>query len=117
MKPIQLLFLPFVLFALVKVVNAYQRRGIRTAQFALWCLVWLGTALIVTFPDATSVLAHQLGIGRGSDLVMYVTLIVALYLIFRIHLMLDRIQQEITEIVRTIALERLAEHNDPHTFS
>jgi hypothetical protein len=82
-----------------------------------WCLVWLGTALIVTFPDATSLLARQLGIGRGVDLVMYVTLVVAFYLIFRIHLTLDRLEQEITEIVRTIALERLTERNEPHSRS
>jgi hypothetical protein len=33
MKPIQLVFLPFVLFALAKVIYAFERRGIRTIEF------------------------------------------------------------------------------------
>jgi small membrane protein len=117
MKPIQFLFLPFVLFALVKVVYAYKRRGIRTVEFLFWCVVWLGTALVVTFPDATSLIAHQLGIGRGVDLIIYMTLVLSFYLIFRIHLTLDRLEQEITEIVRTIALAQLTEPDEPHASS
>jgi small membrane protein len=113
MKPIQLLFLPFVVLALGKVIYTYKRRGMRTVQFFFWSLVWVGTALIISFPDITSLLANQLGIGRGADLIMYATLIVAFYLIFRIHLALDRLEREITEIVRTMALERPAEPKEP----
>jgi hypothetical protein len=109
MKPIQLLFLPFVVLVLGKVIYTYKRRGMRTVQFFFWSLVWVGTAFIISFPDITSLLAKQLGIGRGADLIMYVTLIVAFYLILRIHLALDRLEREIREIVRTMALERPVE--------
>jgi hypothetical protein len=39
-------------------------------------------------------------------------LLIIFYLIFRIHLTLARMEQEITEIVRAIALERLTEPAD-----
>jgi hypothetical protein len=102
----------WVLIALAKVIHTYRQQGIRAREFRFWTLVWAGTALIVAFPDTTSFLAHLLGIGRGADLIMYASLLIAFYLIFRIHLALDRLEQEVTAIVRAIALERLTEPVD-----
>jgi small membrane protein len=112
MKPIQFVLLAFVLAALAKVIHSSQQRRMRTLNFLFWTLVWLGTASIIIFPDATSFVAHILGIGRGADLIIYASLLVSFYLIFRIHLMLARLEQEITEIVRAIALQRLTEAVD-----
>jgi small membrane protein len=112
MKPIQFVLLAFVLAALAKVIYSYQQRRMRTRNFLFWTLVWLGTASIIIFPDATSFVAHILGIGRGADLIIYASLLMSFYLIFRIHLLLARLEQEITEIVRAIALERLTEAVD-----
>jgi small membrane protein len=112
MKPIQFVLLAFVLAALTKVVHSYQQRRMRTLNLLFWTLVWMGTASIISFPDATSFVAHLLGIGRGADLIIYASLLISFYLIFRIHLMLARLEQEITEIVRAIALERLTEAVD-----
>ena len=107
MKPIQFFLLTFVLVALAKVIHSYQQRRMRTLTFLFWTLVWVGTVSVISFPDATSFVAHLLGIGRGADLIIYASLLISFYLIFRIHLMLARLEQEITEIVRVIALERL----------
>jgi hypothetical protein len=63
MKPAQLLLLPFVLAALAKEIYSYNQRRMSTADFLLWILVWIGTASVITFPEATSFLAHLLGIG------------------------------------------------------
>lgn len=107
MKPVQILLLGFVLFAALKVVRTYQGRGMRTPAFAAWTSIWLGTGLIIVFPGVTSLLAQILGIGRGADLIVYAGLLIVFYLIWRIHLTLDRLDAAITEIVRTIALEQL----------
>jgi small membrane protein len=112
MKPIQFFLLTFVLIALIKVIYSYKQRGMYTLDFLLWTLVWVGTAFIIIFPDTTSFVAHLLGIGRGADLIIYTSLLIIFYLLFRIHLTLARLEQEITEIVRTIALARLTEPID-----
>jgi hypothetical protein len=112
MKPSQLFLLTFVLIALTKAIYSYKQRGMRTPNSLLWTLVWIGTASIIIFPDATSVVAHLLGIGRGADLIIYASLLLIFYLIFRMHLTLARMEQEITEIVRAVALERLTEPAD-----
>jgi hypothetical protein len=109
MKPIQLLLGTFVLLTLLKVARKYKKRGMPALEFLSWALLWVGTGLIIAVPDITSFFAHLLGIGRGADLVLYSGLLIVFYLIFRIHLALDRLEQGMTEVVRALALERLTE--------
>jgi hypothetical protein len=109
MRPAQLLLLAFVLAALAKVLHSYRQRRMAPLDFLFWGLVWIGTACIIIFPDATSFLAHLLGIGRGADLIMYLSLLVSFYLIFRLYVAVARLEQAITALVRAIALERLPE--------
>jgi hypothetical protein len=109
MKPIQLILLAFVLFALMKVILRYGHREMRRFQFLFWIVVWVGAATIISHPDTSTFLAELVGIGRGADLIIYVGFVIAFYLIFRIHLMLNRIEQDITQIVSTMALEQLRE--------
>jgi small membrane protein len=112
MRPAQSLLLAFVLAALAKVLYSYKQRRMAPLDFLFWGLVWIGTASIIIFPDATSFLAHFLGIGRGADLIMYLSLLISSYLIFRLHLALARLEQAIMALVRAIALERLPESVD-----
>jgi hypothetical protein len=111
MKPIQFLLVAFALFALVRVFQKYKQRGLRTSEFLFWGLIWLSTGAIVIVPETTSFLADFLGIGRGTDLILYSSLLVVFYMIFRIHLTLDQVEAEITELVRTAALARMSERH------
>jgi small membrane protein len=112
MRPAQFLLLAFVLAALAKVLHSYKQRRMAPLDFLFWGLVWIGTASMIIFPDATSFIAHFLGIGRGADLIMYLSLLISFYLIFRLYLALARLEQAITALVRAIALERLPESVD-----
>jgi hypothetical protein len=109
MKPIQLILLVFVFFAVVKVILRHRHREMRRFQFLFWVVVWVGAAVIISHPATSTFVADLVGIGRGADLVIYVGFLIAFYLIFRIHLMLNRVEQEITQIVSTMALEQLRE--------
>jgi hypothetical protein len=115
MKPAQLFLLPFVLAALAKVIHSYHQRRMPIPDFVFWSLVWIGTASVIIFPDATSLLAHLLGIGRGADLIIYTSLLISFYLIFRLYLALARLEQAITKVVRAIALEHLTESVDSNS--
>jgi hypothetical protein len=112
MKPAQLLLLTFALVALARVIHSYRQRRMPMAAFLFWILVWMGTVSVIIFPDATSFLAQFLGIGRGADLIMYLSLLISFYLIFRLYVALARLEQAITALVRAIALEQLPESAD-----
>ena len=113
MKPAQFLLLAFVLGALAKVIHSYRLRRLVPLDFLFWGLVWIGTASVIVFPDATSLLAHLLGIGRGADLIVYVSLLLSFYLMFRLYVALARLEQAITALVRAMALEQLPDSVDP----
>jgi small membrane protein len=115
MRPAQFLLLAFALAALAKVLHSYQQRRMAPLDLLFWGLVWIGTAAIIIFPNATSSLAHLLGIGRGADLIMYLSLLISFYLIFRLYVALARLEQAITALVRALALERFPESVDSRT--
>jgi hypothetical protein len=94
------------------VVRKYKQGEIYTFEFLFWILVWFTTAIIIIYPAATSFVADILGIGRGADLILYTGLLIVFYLIFRLNLALDHIQQEITEVVRSIALAEMKTRTD-----
>jgi hypothetical protein len=113
MKPVQFILIAFVVFALARVVRKYQKGGMRPGELLFWIALWSLTGLIVAFPDATSVIAHVLGIGRGADLIMYGALLGAYYLIFRVHLVIDRLEHAVTEVVRELALRERLPREEP----
>jgi small membrane protein len=112
MTPAQLLLLAFVLGALVKVIHSHRQRRLVPLDLLFWGLVWTGTASVIIFPEATSWLAHRLGIGRGADLIMYTSLLISFYLIFRLYVALARLEHAITVLVRANALAQLPESVD-----
>jgi hypothetical protein len=112
MSPAQGFLLAFVVAALAKVLHSYRLRRLRTPDLLFWGLVWTGTAAIILFPNATSWLAHLLGIGRGADLILYTSLLLSFYLIFRLYVALARLEQAMTALVRAIALEQLPKSVD-----
>ena len=98
----------FLLFVVVLAMGMdilrYRQSKIRTLVFLSWFILWIGATVVIVFPDSTIVIARFVGIGRGVDLIIYLTMILILYLLFRIYVRLEQVDREITQIVRTIAL-------------
>lgn len=90
--------------ALMIVIRRYRQKRIGTLSVLLWLPLWGVVAAVILFPNITMVAARLLGIGRGADLVLYLSVIAILYLLFRVGVRLERIDREITQIVRTLAL-------------
>lgn len=94
----------FVIYALLKVIKKYRDKSIYLKELLFWAIVWLAIGFVFWLPNFTTLLANILGIGRGADLVIYSSIIIIFYLIFRIYVVLDKQQQEITKIVRHLAI-------------
>lgn len=97
MNGIQLLLISGVL--LIAIYYAFQWRN------ALFDLVLLticsGLAIFfILFPDYTNVLAHNLGVGRGADLLFYLCILLFLFIVLKLFARLRRIEKKLTEIVR-----------------
>ncbi len=58
----------------------------------------------VFFPEETIVIANKLGVGRGTDLLLYLCFVTGSILIVLIHIKFRHQAIEITELARAIAL-------------
>ncbi len=84
-----------------------SKQAIRPFEAVAWTVVWLGAAVLICLPGIASFFADLVGIGRGVDLVVYVSVFVLFLLVFHLHLVHDRIEKSLTELVRHDALRVL----------
>lgn len=102
---IQFLLLLFVLFLLTRVVVRYRSREIRAREFFFWLLFWVGGGVVIAWPEAANRIADAVGVGRGVDVVIYFALLFIFYVLFRLVARIDRIERDLTLLVRRKALE------------
>lgn len=58
----------------------------------------------VLFPEHVSWLAHQIGVGRGADLVLYALVMAFVFGMINTYLRFRGTSQQITELARTLAI-------------
>lgn len=104
MSPIQYLLLLFFIYAIVKVVGRYRSAELHSGWAIFWILFWVSAGAAALLPESTSFLAQLVKVGRGSDLVIYAALAAIFFLIFKLIVKLEKINKEITNIVRKEAL-------------
>lgn len=102
----QLLFTVFALFAIVSVIKKKKSGQLGVKGMVFWILFWLAAITAVLWPESTTVLANRFGIGRGTDFVLYISVAVIFYLIFKLHIKIESISRDITKIVRKDTLEK-----------
>lgn len=101
---IQVIIILFVFFVLAKLTVRYQAEDITTREFVIWLVFWFLVVAATLMPHKTDVVAKWVGVGRGADLLTYVSVIVLFFIVFRILVWLEKIDKDITGIVRAIAL-------------
>ncbi len=111
MSIIQLVLLAFAGFGFAAAVSRFRRGGLSFKQLVLWTLLWLGVAGVALKPDVASSLAHRLGVGRGADVVVYLALVSAFYLLFRMFARLEDHEQKLTRLARELALKELEDRS------
>lgn len=111
---LQILFIFFVLFVLSRIVLRWRDGSISLGEFLFWLLLWCVIALIVLLPQTSSFLARLLGVGRGVDAVVYISIVILFYAIFRIVVKLEFIEHEITLMVRKSALKEAETEQKEH---
>lgn len=103
---IQILSSLFVIFALWRLIVKFRRSELKPSQFILWFVFWLSAGIAFLTPALLTKFANLLGIGRGTDLVLYLAVVVVFYLIFKIFVRLEKMERNITQVIRSSSLSR-----------
>jgi hypothetical protein len=102
--PIQILLLVFVLFAASRAVLQFRGGTIRFGALSFWLLIWAVALVAIFYPEQTTEIARILGIGRGVDVVVYASIAILFYLVFRLHVYQENIRTEISQLIREVSL-------------
>ncbi len=100
----QFIALPVVLLFLVRSLYRLIRGDRPRWGPVVGTVVWLTAAAAIVRPQLTNVAAGWLGIGRGADLLIYILAISFVVLFLYMHRKHRRLESEITQIVRSLAL-------------
>lgn len=103
---IQILLLAFILFAISRVFLRVKEKVLSTQTGFFWIVIWLAALVGVILPGTTTQLASYFGVGRGVDVIVYISLALLFYLVFRIYVMIEDIRHEITFLIRQLALQQ-----------
>jgi small membrane protein len=101
---VQIFAFVFVTFAVSRALLRAKDKKITIFELFLWLGIWGGLILVVFFPGITSYIADIVGIGRGIDVIVYTSIGLLFYMIFRLYVKLEDSEREITQLVREIAL-------------
>lgn len=97
----------FAIFALSRALLRFREGKLSSFAFIFWFIVWVLGMVTILFPNLTSILSAYIGIGRGADAVIYASIVVIFYLIFRVYIKIEDTQKQMTELVRRISIQKI----------
>ncbi len=86
-----------------------KNRAWKRIAFSLFVIV---NVYAVLRPTDVTWLAQQLGVGRGTDLVLYVMVLGMGFLTLNTFLRFRSLEKKITDLARTVAINEGVRHND-----
>ena len=101
----QLIVTPSLIAIAIATIVATARRRLTPGVGVFWIVLWLAAAVAVADPDMVQRAGRFLGIGRGADLVLYLSILFMFVAFFVIYLRFRRIEDQLTRIVRHLAIE------------
>ena len=90
-------------------LSAGVRGTVRKRVVVLWLALWALGATTVLWPSSTALAAHALGIGRGADLLLYLSVLVMIAAFFYTYTRFKRVERQLTLLVRRLAVQTAKE--------
>lgn len=104
MTTFQIVTLPILAVMILVTAVAIGRRRLAPRFGAAWIALWVAASAGIFNPDILARIATFLGIGRGVDLVLYVSILAFSIAFFLVFLRFRRLDEQLTRIVRHQAI-------------
>lgn len=93
----------FVVFGIVLVLPGTGARRLAIRRILL-LLTTLAAVVAIVFPELVNELANLVGVGRGTDLILYVLVVVFIGNSISNSIRHRQLEREVTKLARTLAL-------------
>ena len=105
----QILFAVLTAVAMFYFLIATRRSALRR----LFVLAFFGGGIVfILQPDLTTMIANLVGIGRGADLIFYLSTLFLFFLCFNYHVRFMALEERLTRIVRELAVRHPVHEED-----
>lgn len=101
----QIVFTTIISFILYKTIRSYREKRLSRLFLSFWILLWVIVLYLVYDQSLLSSVAHMLGIGRGVDSALYLSVILLFYSVYLLFGLVFSIEQKLTTLVRQEALK------------
>jgi len=104
---IQQLLALFIVFSFLgRLILQKKRKKISAGEFIFWLVFWFLVLLAVVFLKYIDFFVASLGFSAsGIDVLIYLAVAILFYFVFRLRIKLEKIERDITSIVREISLK------------
>ena len=101
----QIIAIVIVLFFVIRLIGQKRKNSISRTEFYLWLFFWIFSGLGIVFLKSIDSLVAYLGFSStGIDVLLYLAIAVLFYLLFRIRIKMEKIEKDITTLVRKISI-------------
>ncbi len=101
----QLIALVLIAIFIWRLSEQNRSKKIGRNEFIFWLTFWLLAATAVIFIRQIDGFVTALGFSSGINLLLYLTVMFLFYLVLKLRLSLAKLDANLTEIARTIALK------------
>jgi hypothetical protein len=101
----QIIAVLIIIFIIYRQTILNKQKLISGTEHKLWMIFWLLGIIIIIFIKQIDKLVGMIGFSSsGINVLFYLSTILLFYYIFRLRLKIEKIEKNITEIVRSISL-------------
>jgi len=106
MELIQFAGILFALFAYSRVLLRFKEKNVSGKELVFWSVIWISIIFVAIIPGFIGWFSNIFGIGRAIDFAVYTSIVLMFYLVFRMYVRLESLEQSITKIVREMAIRK-----------
>jgi len=101
----QILAALIIFFFMGRLIRQKKQKKISGGEFSFWFIFWSSVLLATIFLKSIDSLVANLGFSAsGIDVLIYLAVAVLFYFVFRLRIKQEKIERDITKIVREISL-------------
>jgi len=108
----QTIALAIITLFIWRLIAQKRKNKLGQNEFYFWLFFWILGSLAIIFIRQIDYLVGSLGFsGSGINFLLYLTVMILFYLVFKLRLSLAKIDTNLTEIARKIALNEVKKDN------
>ena len=101
---LEIIVVLFCVFALSRAILRWRGGEVTAREAAFWSAIWLAIIAVVLLQSQLRLLGDVFDSRRPVDVLIYGSILLLFYLIFRLYVKLDNLSSDLTLLVRQQAL-------------